>query len=216
MWRALFKNCDSNAWRVIKTAPGLPHPAAVTNAADMLTCAVQADLPPLASLSSHLSAACAMSSCRVQELLRGPTQPPRGCWPPPVSLRPLPLPLLPPQIPLGVAADRVGGARLLIACLFLWSLASLLFYRTPTMRNPLAYMLAARAALGLGQSCIMPAVSSLSARWLPPDQRSRCGGLLAGRPVVFRITYTWPARGPLFAGRARPLAGGLPPSASLC
>ena len=37
---------------------------------------------------------------------------------------------------------------------------------------------AARAALGLGQSCIMPAVSSLSARWVPAAQRGRCTSLI--------------------------------------
>lgn len=67
----------------------------------------------------------------------------------------------------------MGGARLLITCLFLWSFANLLFYRTPSASDPFTYMLAARAALGLGQSCIMPAVSSLSARWLPADERSK-------------------------------------------
>ncbi|GAB4823811.1 hypothetical protein N2152v2_010857 [Parachlorella kessleri] len=77
------------------------------------------------------------------------------------------------QIPLGLVADRVGGAQLLLACLFLWSLATSLFAHTPNSKNPFAFMLATRAALGLGQSCIMPAVSSLSARWLPPKQRSR-------------------------------------------
>ena len=78
------------------------------------------------------------------------------------------------QIPLGLAADKLGGTRLLVACLFLWSLATSLFAHTPSAKNPFVFMLAVRAALGLGQSCIMPAVSSLSARWLPPKQRSRC------------------------------------------
>lgn len=76
------------------------------------------------------------------------------------------------QIPLGIVADRVGGARLLAACLFVWSFANTLFSRAPLLQNPMPYMLATRAALGLGQSCIMPAVSSLSAAWFPAAQRS--------------------------------------------
>ena len=46
-----------------------------------------------------------------------------------------------PQIPLGAAADRIGGARLLTACLFLWSLANALFCRTPAARHPFVFML---------------------------------------------------------------------------
>lgn len=46
-----------------------------------------------------------------------------------------------PQIPLGLAADRVGGARLLTGCLFLWSLASLLFGRAPSATHPFAFMM---------------------------------------------------------------------------
>ncbi|PRW59116.1 putative anion transporter chloroplastic [Chlorella sorokiniana] len=77
------------------------------------------------------------------------------------------------QIPAGLLADRIGGAHLAAAGLFTWSAACLLFARVPAAANPLAALLVARAALGLAQSCLMPAASALAARWFPPATRSR-------------------------------------------
>ncbi len=72
-------------------------------------------------------------------------------------------PSLPPsQIPAGLLADRIGGAHLAAAGLFTWSAACLLFARVPAAANPLAALLVARAALGLAQSCLMPAASALA------------------------------------------------------
>lgn len=67
-----------------------------------------------------------------------------------------------PQIPAGLLADRIGGAHLAAAGLFTWSAACLLFARVPAAANPLAALLVARAALGLAQSCLMPAASALA------------------------------------------------------
>ena len=81
-------------------------------------------------------------------------------WPPTCLLRHPSPPLS--QIPAGLLADRIGGAHLAAAGLFAWSAACLLFARVPAAANPLAALLVARAALGLAQSCLMPAASALA------------------------------------------------------
>lgn len=60
------------------------------------------------------------------------------------------------QIPSGLAADRVGGARLLMLGFLAWSLASTSMAAAGGSAAPFAFILLSRAALGLGQSCMMP------------------------------------------------------------
>lgn len=66
------------------------------------------------------------------------------------------------QVPAGMLADRVGGAHLLAAGLLTWNAVGLLFSQVPASGSPFMALLAARAALGLAQSCLMPATSALS------------------------------------------------------
>jgi MFS family permease len=83
---------------------------------------------------------------------------------------------LPPrfaQIPCGILADRFGGGHLAAAGLFLWSAACWQTSGAAAAAHPFPMLLAARAAMGLAQSCIMPATSALAARWFPPSRRSR-------------------------------------------
>jgi MFS family permease len=70
------------------------------------------------------------------------------------------------QVPLGILADRIGGAPVMHASLIAWSCvtaATSLVTAVPRELRFLAVFLA-RAALGLAQSCIMPATSAMAAK----------------------------------------------------
>lgn len=77
------------------------------------------------------------------------------------------------QVPAGLLADRTGAARVLTAGVALWSLAGGALWLAPASADPLRYMLASRAALGLAQSVLMPGVSAAAAQWFPPARRGR-------------------------------------------
>ena len=66
------------------------------------------------------------------------------------------------QILCSLLADRLDGAHLAAAGLFLWSFVCWQFCRGPSFSNPFMALLLARAALGLAQSCIIPALSALA------------------------------------------------------
>ncbi|BDA50497.1 Sodium-dependent phosphate transport protein 1, chloroplastic [Coccomyxa sp. Obi] len=120
------------------------------------------------------------------------------------------------QIPLGVVADRIGGTLVMHISLFLWSavtgLTAFVHGTSPSLQFP--GLLLARFALGLSQSCIMPATSAMAARCLPQEYRGRALsfiyaasslGVVAGLlcfPVV-AAPLGWPAALVAFA------AGGL-------
>ena len=96
------------------------------------------------------------------------------------------MPTLPhaPQIPAGLLADRLGGAHLAAWGLCLWSLACALVSLVPSSGSPFVALLAARAALGLAQSGLMPAMSALAGGWM--DGRGWAGrGAWAGRQAAF-------------------------------
>ncbi|CAL5229146.1 g12420 [Coccomyxa viridis] len=79
------------------------------------------------------------------------------------------------QIPLGVLADRIGGIPVMQSSLLLWTLvtgATSLIRNLPPQHRFLA-LLAARAAQGLAQSCIMPATSAMAAKWVSEEYRAR-------------------------------------------
>ena len=69
-------------------------------------------------------------------------------------------------MPLGFLADRVGGPRVMLASLVAWSVIAgvtpLVGAAQPTARFPL--LVGARVALGLSQSCLMPATSAMAAQ----------------------------------------------------
>ena len=70
------------------------------------------------------------------------------------------------QIPLGILADRIGGIPVMQSSLLLWTAvtgATSLIRRLPQPQRFPALLLA-RAALGLAQSCIMPATSAMAAK----------------------------------------------------
>lgn len=69
-------------------------------------------------------------------------------------------------------ADGLGGIRTLTIGLLVWSLASMAMAAAPLVANPLTFMLLARAAVGLAQSVMMPAVSATAAQWFQPADRA--------------------------------------------
>lgn len=70
------------------------------------------------------------------------------------------------QIPLGVVADRIGGTPVMQMSLVVWSCVMGLtsFVRGAPKSVQFPALLLARTALGLGQSCIMPATSAMAAK----------------------------------------------------
>lgn len=70
------------------------------------------------------------------------------------------------QIPLGVLADRIGGIPVMQSSLLLWTIVTGITSLIRNLPQPQRFpaLLAARAALGLAQSCIMPATSAMAAK----------------------------------------------------
>jgi len=80
------------------------------------------------------------------------------------------------QVLGGVWADRYGGARVLGAGVLWWSVATAL---TPLAASAgLPALLAARAAMGVGEGVAMPAMNTLLSRWVPVQERSRALALV--------------------------------------
>ncbi len=70
------------------------------------------------------------------------------------------------QMPLGVLADRIGGIPVMQSSLMLWTLVTGVtsLIRNLPQQQRFPALLAARAALGLAQACIMPATSAMAAK----------------------------------------------------
>jgi len=80
------------------------------------------------------------------------------------------------QVLGGVWADRYGGARVLGAGVLWWSAATAL---TPLAAAAgLPALLAARAAMGVGEGVAMPAMNTLLSWWVPVQERSRALALV--------------------------------------
>jgi len=72
-------------------------------------------------------------------------------------------------VPLGFVADRMGGPRVMLASLVAWSAvaaATPLVGAAPA-ESVFPLLVGARAALGLAQSCLMPATSAMAAQCAP-------------------------------------------------
>jgi MFS family permease len=95
------------------------------------------------------------------------------------------------QIPLGIAIDRYGPKRCMLACAVMTVLSTLLFAGATSF----GAMVAARVLMGLGTSCFLMAPLALYARIFPPDRFSvltglqlgigAAGGLLATAPLAY-------------------------------
>ncbi|KAK9835423.1 hypothetical protein WJX81_008633 [Elliptochloris bilobata] len=110
------------------------------------------------------------------------------------------------QVPLGFLADRVGGPPVMLASLVAWSAVAavtpLVGAARPAARLPL--LVGARAALGLCQSCLMPATSAMAAQWVPEGRRAHAlatvyAGYSLGTVAGLLLTpaleaaFRWPA-----------------------
>lgn len=122
------------------------------------------------------------------------------------------------QVPSGLLADQLGGARLLLSGLLTWSLACLSAAAAPASASPFTFLLATRAALGLAQSVFMPGVSALAARWFDSAHRSRGTGTIyasfsAGS--VLGLVLTPPLAGAVGWARAFAVLGAVGAAAAI-
>ncbi len=78
------------------------------------------------------------------------------------------------QIPSGFLADRHGGLRVLTIGLALWSAATACIATTSMLpgASALLALMVFRGLVGLGQSCMMPAVAATVARCVPASHRA--------------------------------------------
>eukprot|EP00873_Tetraselmis_striata_P034628 jgi/Tetstr1/454892/TSEL_041756.t1 len=77
------------------------------------------------------------------------------------------------QVPAGFVADKMGGDRLMLLGMILWSVGTLAVPLATAAPDPLPFLIAARFLMGFTQAVIMPSVASAAARWVPVSHRSR-------------------------------------------
>ena len=98
------------------------------------------------------------------------------------------------QIVGGVAADAVGGARVLLIGLGLWSVAVALIPASALSPNPIVTLIIARALFGAASGCAVPASAAAVAASVPRGS-SRRRALVRLRGVQLRIRVWPPPRG---------------------
>ena len=83
------------------------------------------------------------------------------------------------QVPAGRLADRVG-ARLALALGGLWwgIFTSAVTILSPRWTWILAYLIAMRFSLGVGEAIMYPASNSFVARWIPSSERGIANGII--------------------------------------
>ena len=72
----------------------------------------------------------------------------------------------------GVAADALGGARVLLFGLLLWSVAVAAIPASAASPFPVATLVAARALFGAASGCAVPAAAAAVAAYVPRDRKS--------------------------------------------
>jgi len=113
------------------------------------------------------------------------------------------------QLPGGYIATKVGGAKVLAAGVCLWSLGTLI--APPAAQVSLLALCCSRVLVGLGEGVAPSAATTVLARLMPPNERSRAvsmvwGGLDVGSAVGLLLSgplircYGWPSVFYLFAG----------------
>ncbi len=106
-----------------------------------------------------------------------------------------------PQLAGGWLADRFGGKRVLGFGVAVWSIAT--FITPPAARASFAVLFAVRVLLGLGEGVNFPAIHSLTARWMRPQERARTlslnfSGMYLGTIVALLLSppiiaaFGWP------------------------
>jgi ACS family sodium-dependent inorganic phosphate cotransporter len=76
------------------------------------------------------------------------------------------------QVVGGVAADALGGARVLLFGLLLWSVAVAAIPASAASPFPVATLVAARALFGAASGCAVPAAAAAVAAYVPRDRKS--------------------------------------------
>lgn len=76
------------------------------------------------------------------------------------------------QVVGGVAADALGGARVLLLGLALWSVAVAAVPASAASPFPVATLVAARALFGAASGCAVPAAAAAVAAYVPRDRKS--------------------------------------------
>ena len=106
-----------------------------------------------------------------------------------------------PQLLGGWMSDRFGGRRVLAAGVAVWSIATLLM---PPASIAFSLLIAMRVLLGLGEGVNFPAIHSITARWVPAEERARVialnfSGIHLGTVTAFLLSpmiivaWGWPA-----------------------
>jgi len=98
------------------------------------------------------------------------------------------------QVLGGVAADTLGGARVLLFGLFFWSLAVAVVPASAVSPFPVATLIAARFLFGAASGCAVPAAAAAVAAYVPSDRKS------VGLSTVFASFNLGSAFGLLLAG----------------
>ena len=98
------------------------------------------------------------------------------------------------QILGGMAADRLGGARVLLVGLGLWSLAVALIPVSVASPAPVVMLLATRVLFGAASGCAIPATAATIATYVEASKRS------SGLSFVFAFFNCGSAFGLLLAG----------------
>ncbi len=112
------------------------------------------------------------------------------------------------QLPGGYISTKIGGARVLAAGVALWSVATLV--APPAAQLSLLALCFTRMVVGLGEGVAPSAATSLLAKMMPPNERSRAvsyvwGGLDVGSVVGLLLcgplikAWGWPSVFYLFA-----------------
>ena len=112
------------------------------------------------------------------------------------------------QMPGGYISTKIGGARVLMAGVALWSVGTLI--APPAAQISIWALCATRVLVGLGEGFAPSAATSVLAKIMPPNERSRAvslvwGGLDVGSVVGLLLSgpliraYGWPSVFYLFA-----------------
>lgn len=92
------------------------------------------------------------------------------------------------QLPLGVAIDRFGPKRCMLACAVVVIAGTLQFAAAESTTD----MMAARALMGLGTSCYLMAPLAFYARAFPPERFAMLAGLQLGVGTIGSLLATAP------------------------
>lgn len=74
------------------------------------------------------------------------------------------------QVPGGMAAQKIGGRRVLLLSFLIWSVTCALM---PLDAKRVSILVVSRLLVGVAQGFIFPSIHTVLAQWVPPHERSR-------------------------------------------